>query len=77
VNKMNKRDMANIIHNQFLQFNKFQFMKDELKNITAIFQSLMDKDGFAEQGTQLPAIQAWLVTVPQPVKAAKFAPAAA
>jgi hypothetical protein len=42
-----------------------------------MFQSLMDKGGFAEQGTQLPAVQAWPMTVPQPVKAAESAPAAA
>jgi hypothetical protein len=52
-------------------------MKDELKGITVMFQSLMDKGGLAGEGTQLPAVQAWPVTVPQPVKAAKSAPAAA
>jgi hypothetical protein len=52
-------------------------MKDELKGITVMFQSLMDKGGLVEQKTRLLAVQAWLMTVPQPVKAAEFAPAAA
>jgi hypothetical protein len=33
-------------------------MKDELKGITVIFQSLMDKGGFTGEETQLPAVQA-------------------
>jgi hypothetical protein len=41
VDKLNKKDLASMVHNQSLRLHKFQFMKDELSELKTMSQQLM------------------------------------